>query len=301
MQRYAKLARQIGLEEDFDIIHAHDWMTYPAGIAVAEATGKPLVVHIHSTEFDRSGKHVNQMNYDIERQGFVYADNVIAVSCLTRDILINRYEISEDKISVVYNAIEHDGGFVHIPPVSKKLEKTVLFLGRITMQKGPEYFLTAAKKVLEVMDNVKFIMAGSGNLFRHTIELAARMGIGHKVFFTGFLRGENVNMAFRQADLFVMPSVSEPFGLVPLEALRNNVPVIISKQSGVAEVLTHALKVDFWDVDEIANKIIAVLKYPPLNMTLRNYSNYEVRKLRWEDAAAKCAAIYDETMVSVSV
>ena len=127
VQRYAKLARQIGLEEDFDIIHAHDWMTYPAGIAVAEATGKPLVVHIHSTEFDRSGEHVNQMIYDIERQGFVYADNVIAVSCLTRDILINRYEISEDKISVVYNAIEHDGGFVHIPPVSKKLEKTVLF------------------------------------------------------------------------------------------------------------------------------------------------------------------------------
>ncbi len=173
------------------------------------------------------------------------------------------------------------------------------FLGRITMQKGPEYFLTAAKKVLEVMDNVKFIMAGSGNLFRHTIELAARMGIGHKVFFTGFLRGENVNMAFRQADLFVMPSVSEPFGLVPLEALRNNVPVIISKQSGVAEVLTHALKVDFWDVDEIANKIISVLRHCALQHTLWEHGNFEVRRFSWKDSARQCLDIYQSTLAGV--
>ncbi|MBA7687607.1 D-inositol-3-phosphate glycosyltransferase [subsurface metagenome] len=167
------------------------------------------------------------------------------------------------------------------------------------MQKGPEYFLSAAKKVLEVMDNVKFVMAGSGDLMYRAVEMAAELGIGHKVLFTGFLRGEDVQKIYKMADLYVMPSVSEPFGIAPLEALDNDVPVIISKQSGVSEVLTHALKVDFWDVDEIANKIIAVLKYPPLEMMLRNYGNFEVRKLRWKDSAAKCAKIYEETLVAV--
>jgi len=167
------------------------------------------------------------------------------------------------------------------------------------MQKGPEYFLMAAKKVLEVMDSVKFVMAGSGDMMHRAIETAAELGIGNKVLFTGFLRGENVQKMYKMADLFVMPSVSEPFGLVPPEALNNDVPVIISKQSGVAEVLTHALKVDFWDVDEMANKIIAVLKYPPLKVTLQNNGNFEVRKLRWKDSATKCVKIYRETLDAV--
>ena len=167
------------------------------------------------------------------------------------------------------------------------------------MQKGPEYFLAAAKKVLEVMDNVKFVMAGSGDLMHRAVEMAAGLGIGHKVLFTGFLRGEDVQKIYKMADLFVMPSVSEPFGLVPLEALNNDVPVIISKQSGVSEVLMHALKVDFWDVDEIANKIIAVLKYPPLQVMLRNHGNFEIRKLRWKDSARKCVKIYEEALVAV--
>ncbi len=162
------------------------------------------------------------------------------------------------------------------------------------MQKGPEYFLMAAKKVLDVMENVKFIMSGSGDLMPRAIEMAAELGIGHKVLFTGFLRGEDVERIYRMADLFVMPSVSEPFGLVPLEALKNNIPVIISKQSGVSEILRHALKVDFWDIDEMANKIIAVLKYPPLGVTLRDHGRYETGKLRWKDAAQRCAQIYEE-------
>ena len=166
------------------------------------------------------------------------------------------------------------------------------------MQKGPEYFLQAAKKVLEVMDNVKFVMAGSGDLMRKSAQMAAELGIGHKVLFTGFLRGEDVKKIYKMADLFVMPSVSEPFGIVPLEALENDVPVIISKQSGVSEVLMHALKVDFWDVNEIANKIVAVLKYPPLEVTLRNYGNFEVRRLRWKDSAEKCMRIYAETLAA---
>jgi glycosyltransferase involved in cell wall biosynthesis len=301
VHRYAAVAVELAKTEDFDIIHAHDWMTYPAGIVVAAISGKPLVVHVHSTEFDRSGEHVNQMIYDIERQGMERANKVIAVSFYTRSIIISRYGISGEKVEVVHNAVERNNNSdwsLDDTGINKD-EKIVLFLGRITMQKGPEYFLRAAKKVLEVMDNVKFVMAGSGDLMHYAVEMAAELGIGQKVLFTGFLRGEDVRKIYRLADLYVMPSVSEPFGIAPLEALNHDVPVIISKQSGVSEVLTHALKVDFWDVNEIANKIVAVLKYPPLQVTLRDQGSFEVRKLRWKDSAAKCAKIYEEMLVAV--
>jgi len=301
VHRYAALAVELAQNEDFDLVHAHDWMTYPAGIAVATIMGKPLVVHVHSTEFDRSGEHVNQMIYDIERQGMERANKVIAVSHFTRGIIISRYGITGDKVEVVHNGVEHNGAAeLSLSDTGiRSDEKIVLFLGRITMQKGPEYFLYAAKKVLEVMDNVKFVMVGSGDMMHRAIELAAQLGIGHKVLFTGFLRGQDVQKIYRMADLYVMPSVSEPFGIAPLEALGNDVPVIISKQSGVSEVLMHALKVDFWDVQEIANKVVAVLKYPPLQMTLKSHGNFEVRKLRWKDSAEKCAKIYEEMLVSV--
>ena len=297
VQRYARLVTAIGREEDFDVVHAHDWMTYPAGIATAAMSCKPLVVHIHSTEFDRSGDNVNQMVYDIERQGFHYASRIIAVSHLTRNIVINRYGVPANKVSVVYNAIDRDGHTLQAGPSDiSKDEKIVLFLGRITMQKGPEYFLAAARRVLEVMNDVKFVMAGSGDMVGRTIEMAAGMGIGHKVLFTGFLRGDDVDRVYQMADLYVMPSVSEPFGLAPLEALRNDVPVLISKQSGVAEVLKHALKVDFWDIDEMANKIVAVLRHPPLQTTLREHGHFEVRKLNWSDAAEQCNEVYEAVM-----
>lgn len=301
VRRYADLAVMLAENENFDIIHAHDWMTYPAAIAVAEMSHKPLVVQIHSTEFDRSGEHVNQPIYDIERRGMHAADRVIAVSHYTRSIIIGRYAVPGEKVEVVHNGVERNGngGWSPAGPPAVgigKDEKIVLFLGRITMQKGPEYFLRAAKKVLEKMDNVKFVMAGSGDLMYRAVEIAAELGIGSRVLFTGFLRGEDVRKIYRMADLYVMPSVSEPFGIAPLEALENDVPVIISKQSGVSEVLHHALKVDFWDVDEMANKIIAVLKYPPLEITLRNHGNFEVRKLRWRDSAEKCVKIYEDIL-----
>ncbi len=299
VHRYAAVATELAEDEPFDIVHAHDWMTFPAGIAVAAVSGKPLVVHMHSTEFDRSGEHVNQMIYDIERAGMERADRVIAVSHYTRNVIIHRYGISGDKVDVVYNGVDRLGSWTSEDTSITKDEKIVLFLGRITMQKGPEYFLHAAKKVLEVMDNVKFVMAGSGDLMHQSIEMAAGLGIGHKVLFTGFLHGEDVQKIYKIADLYVMPSVSEPFGIAPLEALDHDVPVIISRQSGVSEVLTHALKVDFWDVDEMANKIVAVLKYPPLQMTLRSHGNFEVRRLRWKDTAVKCRKIYEEMLVPV--
>jgi glycosyltransferase involved in cell wall biosynthesis len=297
VQRYAALAAGIARNETFDVVHAHDWMTFPAALAVAGMKGVPLVVHVHSTEFDRSGLHVDQRIYDIERRGMHGAMKVIAVSYLTKNLITHHYGIDPGKVEVVYNAIETNGGNAPFDGEQysiRKDEKIVLFLGRITMQKGPEYFLAAAKRVLDVMDNVKFVMAGSGDMIRRTIELAASMGIGHKVLFTGFLRGPDVEKVFKMADLYVMPSVSEPFGIAPLEAMSHDVPVIISKQSGVSEVLAHALKVDFWDINEMANKIVAVLRHPPLASTLRQHGNFEVKRLSWTDAARACMTVYQQ-------
>jgi glycogen synthase len=295
VHRYAQKVVEIASVENFNIIHAHDWMTFPAAIAVAQISKNPLVVHVHSTEFDRSGENVNQTVYDIERHGMHAADKVITVSNYTKNMLISRYGVPSDKVEVVYNAVEHDGKN-YSQALNNKLDKTVLFLGRITMQKGPEYFIAAAKKVLEKISNVKFIMAGDGDMTHRMIEYAAHLGIGHKVFFTRFLRGADVDKAYEMADLYVMPSVSEPFGIAPLEALRHDVPVLISKQSGVAEILSHALKVDFWDINQMANKIAAVLKYQPLRGMLRENGRTEAGRLRWEDSAAQINNIYKQML-----
>jgi glycosyltransferase involved in cell wall biosynthesis len=301
-QRYARLCADLARGEQFDVIHAHDWLTFPAGLAVASATGKPLVVHVHSTEFDRAGENIHQQVYDIERRGMQGAIRVICVSHLTGTIVKHRYGINPDKVEVVYNGIEN--GTEAAATVSgrapiRKGDKVVLFLGRITMQKGPEYFIRAARKVLEKYDKVKFVMAGSGDMAKNVIELAAAEGIGHKVLFTGFLRGKDVERVFKMADVYVMPSVSEPFGIAPLEAISHDVPVIISKTSGVAEVLQHALKVDFWDVEEMANKIIAVLRHPPLSTTLREHADMEVRQLTWDGAASKCREVYEKAIAAM--
>jgi len=293
IQRYARLALELAQGEQFDVVHAHDWMTYPAGLAVAAATHKPLVVHVHSTEFDRSGTNVDQQVYDIERTGMHGADRVVCVSYLTRNIVTTRYGVPERKCEVVYNAVElPEGDRWEMEPI-RHTEKIVLFLGRMTMQKGPEYFLRAAKKVVEKFTNVRFVMAGSGDMMAQCIREAADLKIGRYVTFTGFLRGDDVARVFQMADLYVMPSVSEPFGIAPLEALSHNVPVIISRQSGVSEVLTHVLKVDFWDVDEMANKILAVLRHTPLQRTLRQHGHIELRKLSWTDSARRLREVYE--------
>ncbi|MEL7087170.1 MAG: glycosyltransferase, partial [Planctomycetota bacterium] len=293
-QRYAGLCVALAAAEDFDVIHAHDWFTFPAGLAVARATGKPLVVHVHSTEFDRSGEHGHSVVADYEAQGCHGAHRVIAVSRRTKTVIAERYGVNENKIDVVYNGIDNGPARpdITLPPKIAKDDKIVLFLGRVTMQKGPEYFLQAAKRVLEKMDHVKFVVAGTGDKIQEMIEMVARAGIGPKVVFTGFLRGDDVERVFKMADVYVMPSVSEPFGIAPLEAISNDVPVIMSKQSGVSEVIEHALKVDFWDTDEMANKIIAVLRHPPLGATLREHADLEVRRLTWEGAADKCLEVY---------
>ncbi|MDX2147256.1 MAG: glycosyltransferase [Planctomycetota bacterium] len=298
--RYARLVVALARHEDFDVIHAHDWLTYPAGLALSRVTGKPLVVHVHSTEFDRAGNNVNQRVYDIERAGIHGADRVIAVSQMTRRICASRYGVPESKVDVVYNGVDREA----TQPVEgsriESTDKIVLFLGRITMQKGPEYFIAAARRVLEKVENVKFVLAGSGDMAMRMIEMAAAMGIGHKVLFTGFLRGKDVERIFQMADCYVMPSVSEPFGIAALEAIHHDVPVIMSKTSGAAEVLTHVLKVDFWDIDEMANKIVAVLKYPPLSQTLRQHGSFELHRLTWEGAAQRCLETYGKAKAGLA-
>lgn len=297
---YARRCARLARDESFDVVHAHDWVTFPAAMAVAGFSGKPLIVHIHATEFDRSGEHVNWPVYEIERCGMHAAARVVAVSSLTKRTIIDRYGVPPEKVVVIHNGIEVEGE-AHLPPRAAGGEKIVLFLGRITMQKGPEFFVRAAARVLERFDNVKFVIAGWGDLGPRMIEQVAAMGLGHKIKFTGFLRGRDVERAYRMADVYVMPSVSEPFGLTALEAIRYGAPVVISKNSGVAEVLRDgALKVDFWDVDQMANKIVTVLKYPAMAQTMRRCGRIEIRTLTWEKTARKCVEVYREGIESFS-
>jgi len=292
VSNYALVSSEIAHEQSFDIIHAHDWLTYPAGIAAKRMSGKPLVVHVHATEFDRSGENYNTVVYDIEKSGMEQADLVITVSNLTRNIVINRYGINPDKVVTVYNAVE-PGGEVPVETISKSVdEKVVTFLGRITYQKGPEYFMEAANKVLKYSNNVRFVMAGSGDLLRKMIRYAARLGITEKFHFTDFLKGQDVDNMFAISDVYVMPSVSEPFGISPLEAMRSNVPVIISKQSGVSEILKHAIKIDFWDVDAMADAIYGLITYPSLPLMFQQFGREEVDSLKWENAALLIKNLY---------
>lgn len=297
--RYMRFVLDATKGLDFDVIHAHDWLTYPAGLAIAKLTGKPLIVHVHSTEFDRSGEHPNQQVYNIERRGMHGATRAIAVSMLTKNVCVNRYGVNASKIDVVYNGVDLDPGGAGAQPIHSK-DKIVLYFGRITMQKGPEYFIQAAKKVLDYMDDVKFVVAGSGDQAARMIEMAAQMGIGHKVLFTGFLRGRDISRVFAMADLYVMPSVSEPFGIAPLEAMSHNVPALISKSSGVSEVLMHALKVDFWDIEDMADKIIAVLRYPPLSRQLVEHGAFEIRGINWDGAATRTARVYERAIAAAN-
>lgn len=290
---YAVVAKTLAQMFDFDVIHAHDWLTYPAAIAAKEQSGKPLVVHVHATEFDRSGEFVNQTVYDIERNGMHMADKVITVSNLTKNIVVNRYGVEESKVNTVYNAVEKIDETEKIKFYKGFDDKVVTFLGRITFQKGPEYFVEAAYKVLQRVDNVKFVMAGSGDMLEKMIHRAAELGITSKFHFTGFLQGEDVVKMLQISDVYVMPSVSEPFGISPLEAMRSNVPVIISKQSGVSEILKHAIKVDFWDIDAMADAIYGILQYGSLYSMFREESKDEVDKLKWENAALKVKDIYN--------
>jgi len=290
---YALVAIQIAMENEFDVIHAHDWLTYPAGIAARDISGKPLIVHVHATDFDRSGGNVNPTVYQIEKNGFEAADKIITVSNLTRNTVIEKYGINPDKVVTIYNAVEPISDEERLQAKRGIQEKVVTFLGRITLQKGPEYFIEAAHRVLQRMDNVRFVMAGSGDMMRRMIRRAARLGITDKFHFTGFLKGDDVYQMFSLSDVYVMPSISEPFGISPLEAMQSNVPVIISYQSGVSEILKHAIKVNFWDIDAMADAIYGILNYPALSDYIKKYGKEEVDNLKWENSAVHVKGVYD--------
>lgn len=291
VSRYAMVAGAIAMEHDFDVIHAHDWLTYAAGIAAKKVSGKPLVIHVHATEFDRSGENVNKQVFNLEKMGMMEADKIIAVSNLTRNIVINKYGISPNKVVTVHNAVDFNE-FQQIEANRGVPEKIVTFLGRITYQKGPEYFIEAAAKVLKRNSNVRFVMAGNGDLLNRSIRRVAKLGIADRFHFTGFLKGSDVKKMFAYSDVYVMPSVSEPFGISPLEAMKSNVPTIISKQSGVAEVLRYAIKIDFWDIDAMADAIYGLLAYPALPAMSVRCGMEEVNALKWENAALKMKDVY---------
>ena len=292
INNYSIVAGVIARTAQFDVIHSHDWLTYPAGIHAKQVSGKPLVIHVHATDYDRSRGNVNPVVFGIEKDGMNQADHIITVSNLTRRTVIEKYGISPDKVTTVHNAVEPlPDDYLKIEKTPRK-EKIVTFLGRITMQKGPEYFVEAAAMVLKKVHNVRFVMAGGGDMMEKMIRLAARRGISDRFHFIGFLRGKEVYEMYKNSDVFIMPSVSEPFGIAPLEAMQMGVPSIISKQSGCAEILDNVIKVDYWDVNEMANAIYSIISYPAMSQQLHEEGLDEVAGIVWKKAGTKVINIY---------
>lgn len=297
--RYGMLSRNIAATEKFDVIHAHDWLSFPAGVEAKRISGKKLISHIHATEYDRTGWNgINKRVHAIEKRGLELADTVVAVSDLTRQVVIDKYNIKPNKVEVVHNGIDLDyfekeeGGKAKYDSFRRSGYKMVLFLGRITIQKGPDYFIQAAKRVLEYDPKVFFLMVGSGDMKRELMHKAAEYSIADKVLFGGWMTGRELGYAYKASDLFIMPSVSEPFGITALESMINRTPVIVSKQSGVSEVARNVLKVDFWDTEEMANQILSVLEYDALHATLSQSARAEIENINWTKAAEKCLNLY---------
>ena len=294
VDKYSQVAAVIARSYQFDVIHAHDWLTYPAGIAAKKVSGKPLIVHVHATEYDRAEeKNIDTRVFNIEQQGMHHADKVVAVSQWTKDILVSKYNIDADKIEVVHNGVMQNKT-VQVPDLPKIADKVVTFLGRITWQKGPQYFIDAASKVLKYFPDTHFVMAGSGDLLPTMIEKVAQQKMSHRFHFTGFLKGQQIDQVWSISDVYVMPSVSEPFGITPLEAINAGVPVIVSNQSGVAEVIDHAIKVDFWDTSALANAIIQLIQHQILADSLIHTSQQQLENISWQKAARHLNTLYHE-------
>jgi len=292
INNYAVVAEKLAVEIDFDVIHVHDWMTFPAGMAAKHISGKPLVVHIHSTEFDRSGSSVNPAICAIEKDGLEAADKIIAVSHLTRSVVIEKYNINPKKVITVYNAVEPVSSVGMKGTREFANEKVVSFLGRVTMQKGPEYFVDAANLLLQKMKNVRFVMAGKGDLLNGMKQKVSNLNISSYFQFPGFVADSEITELFQASDVFVMPSVSEPFGIVTLEAMQAGVPVVISKQSGVSEVVKNAIKVDYWDIQAMADAIYTILINEVYGLRLGEKGKREADQLIWKNAASKVNKIY---------
>ena len=294
INNFSIIAGVIARSREFDIIHAHDWLTYPAGVHAKMVTGKPLCIHVHATDFDRSRGQVNPTVYAIEKNGMDYADCIMCVSELTRRTVINEYHQDPNKVFAMHNAVYPlPQEYQDIPRPDHSKEKVVTFLGRITMQKGPEYFVEAAALVLKRTKNIRFCMAGSGDMYEDMINLVAERGIADRFHFPGFMRGKQVYECYKDSDVFVMPSVSEPFGIAPLEAMQCGTPSIISKQSGCGEILSKVIKVDYWDIYAMADAIYSICTNQGLFEYLQKEGLKEVDEITWEKVALRIRALYD--------
>lgn len=294
---YALTAASLAAKVEHDLIHAHDWMTGIAAIKAKQISGKPIVFHVHSTEYDRTANNPHPLILEYEKSALLAADKIIAISEYTKKIIIEKFKIDPQKISVIYNAINTKPEDYKTYRESRKSnEKMVLFLARLTIQKGADYLLKAAQKVIQKRKNVKFVIVGKGPMLSKLIDMSFELGIADKVIFAGSMAHNEVDRAYKEADLFVMPSVSEPFGLTCLEAIKNGTPVLISKQSGASEVIKNALKVDFWDTDDMASKILSVLEHSSLSDSLQDNGYYDLRKLTWSGQADKVIAIYQQVL-----
>jgi len=294
--RFAHQAAIIAKTEEFDVIHAHDWTSYLAGVAAKIASGKPLILHVHATSYDQAaGNNVDPAIYKIEKESFAMADKVVTVSEFTKNIVVNKHHAPAQNVEVVYNGC-HMNETAKLPPTLAELKrqgkKIVLYHGRISIQKGVDHFIRAARRVVDVDPDVVFIVSGSGDMLTQVIEQVGAAKLSNNVKFAGALWDEERDRMYQAADLMVVPSVSEPFGLVPLEALQHGTSSLVTKQSGVAEVLTHALKVDFWDVDEMANQILASLRYPAVRRQMVAEGREQMRSMSWKVAAQKMQQLY---------
>ena len=297
INNYSIVAGVIARADHYDLIHAHDWVTYPAGIHAKQVLGVPLVIHVHATDFDRSRGNVNPTVYAIEKDGMDHADHIMCVSELTRRTVIEKYHQDPAKVTAVHNAvIPLEDSILNIPDKRGVKDKVITFLGRLTMQKGPEYFVEAAARVLAKKRDVRFVMAGSGDMMDEMIRLVAEKRISDRFHFTGFMKGRQVYEVYHASDVYVMPSVSEPFGITPLEAMQCGVPCIISKQSGCSEILTYAIKLDYWDVDAMANAMYALVTYPALHELLSQRGLDEVAGITWDNVALKIRGLYDQVL-----
>ncbi len=291
IERFCFTVRHLSETHEVDLVHAHDWMTFPAAFEFQKATGVPVYLHVHATEYDRSGDRLNQEVFRIEREGFRRASHIFAVSRYTAGIIERLYGINRKKISVVYNAPESNTSLVE-SGVERSREPNVVFLGRLTFQKGPDHFLRAAAMVAQAVPRARFVICGSGDMMEFLRNQAHRLGIERQVQFAGFLEPSEVDKVLLNSRVLVMPSVSEPFGLVALEAILCGIPVVLSKQSGVKEVLQRALVVDFWDHEKLADQIIAALRLPDLSKQLVEDGMDQLRQLSWEKSAQHVMEIY---------
>ena len=307
-RRYIKYIERLVLTEDADVIHAHDWLTMEAGVRAKEITGKPLVVHVHATEYDRAGTEGsgNPVIHEIEYHGLMMADRILAVSQNTKNIIVEKYGIPADKIEVVYNAIDPDslndnyvydeGTYQYLTALQQDGYTVVSTITRFTAQKGLTFFVRAAAKALRANPNIVFLLVGDGEQRNELIRLSSDLGIADKVFFTGFVRGKRWRDAYSLSDVFVMSSVSEPFGLTALEAAHHNNALILTKQSGVSEILENILRYDYWDEDMLADQIVKVASNPYLKRQLQLGVKSEYTRLSWYDIADKCIGCYKEEL-----